>query len=199
MYPSGRPLYQGYCELAVLFSDDQAVLDRQPVQIPFWDRKKLACSSNADCVSASVKQARRCEQRACRVGPGVGGGRLHGTACTSTSDCRGLGMNLFTCACPSLCEDPRGGLLNCADTCGGAENMRCKFSATGYSREAYFIPGWDQGTVACKRDADCQSAWIMAGLTCEGSRVYEPAAASNLSWATVYQPVEYATPPCAPA
>ena len=92
--------------------------------------------------------------------------------------------------CLGQCEDPSSGLSQCASACGGPDNMVCGFAPTGQAASVYPIPGWNNGVVACKRHADCQTAFILNSLTCETSIQFDPMKSTNMTWVQVYNDVE---------
>ena len=141
------PVPLGYCE-SLVQTDLSSAYDHA-VPIPSWALKKLFCTTNANCSSAAVKSARRCEHRACRVGAQFGGGRLLGSTCSTSADCQNLDIDRFKCVCDSVktlvCPDPSGGLgtaaSSCIVKCQGPENMRCAYAPTGQTVTAFPIPG----------------------------------------------------------
>eukprot|EP00656_Telonema_subtile_P048810 TRINITY_DN5918_c0_g1_i1.p1 TRINITY_DN5918_c0_g1~~TRINITY_DN5918_c0_g1_i1.p1 ORF type:complete len:981 (-),score=147.34 TRINITY_DN5918_c0_g1_i1:29-2971(-) len=182
----------GYCQLLVQETGHVAAPYQRAIEIPHWNRALMPCTVDANCSSLAVKQARRCEPKACRVGAQFGGGRLLGTACNSSADCQSLDMNKFRCMCDGIegkyCNDPKSGIGECAGSCSGAANMRCAYVPTGESARAYPIPGWNVGVLACKKDADCQTPFVLNSLRCEASVSFKPATATNTTYVHLWQP-----------
>eukprot|EP00658_Telonema_sp_P-2_P083789 TRINITY_DN9166_c0_g1_i10.p1 TRINITY_DN9166_c0_g1~~TRINITY_DN9166_c0_g1_i10.p1 ORF type:complete len:2350 (+),score=372.49 TRINITY_DN9166_c0_g1_i10:168-7217(+) len=197
------PTPLGYCQIKV--PETFAVVDGSLVysvkrDIPYWNRELMQCTHDSNCTSHTVKSSRRCEQRACRVGAQFGSGRLQGTACETSSDCQALQVDNFKCLCDGIaskhCPDPKSGLTGedgCAVICGGPLFMRCAYAPTGQAGTAYPIPGWDLGVLACKRDADCQSPFVLNSLKCENSISFAPFGATNTTYVHVWQPNGTAT------